>query len=136
MSSFSNLSITLPTPQLILQPFRLFTYITSHSPILPLLHLRHSPFSNPSFASPTSQDFHLPHLAIRPCFQIFQGCSDAKERMERGKQREATAPIQSLVKLQPWSLRLQEGPALGQNTLMMMMMMITIQSDSEQACKN
>ena len=39
----------------ILQPFRRFTYITTHSPTLPLLYLRHSSFSNPSFASPTSQ---------------------------------------------------------------------------------
>ena len=97
-SSFSNPSLALPTSQLILQPFRCFTYVTAHSPILispllrhriftqlilqpfprftyitahsptlPLLHLRHSSFSNPSFASPTSQDFHLRHLASRPC---------------------------------------------------------------------
>ena len=48
-------------------PFRRFTYVTAHSPTLPLLHLRHSSFSNPCFASPTSQDFHLRHLASRPC---------------------------------------------------------------------
>ena len=52
---------------LILQPFRHFTYVTTHSPTLPLLHLRHSSFSNPSFASPTSQALHLRHLANRPC---------------------------------------------------------------------
>ena len=40
--SFSNLSVTSPTSQLFLQPFRRFTYITAHSP-------------NPSVASPTSQ---------------------------------------------------------------------------------
>ena len=57
--SFSNLSVASPTSQLILQPFRRFTYVTAHSPILPLLHLRHSSFSNPSFASPTSQALHL-----------------------------------------------------------------------------
>ena len=34
----------------------------------------------------------------------FKVCSDAKERVGCGKQREATAPIQSLVKLQPWFL--------------------------------
>ena len=34
---------------------------------LPLLHLRHSSFSNPPFASPTSQDFPLRHLTSRPC---------------------------------------------------------------------
>ena len=64
---------------LILQPFRQFTYVTAHSPIfrrftyvtahsstLPLLHLHHSSFSNPSFASPTSQALHLIHLASRP----------------------------------------------------------------------
>ena len=32
----------------------------------PLLHLRHSSFSNPSFASRTSQALHLDHLASRP----------------------------------------------------------------------
>ena len=41
-SSFSNLSVTSPTLQLILQPFRRFTYVTAHSSTLSLLHLRHS----------------------------------------------------------------------------------------------
>ena len=53
--------------QLILQSFPCFTYVTTHSPTLLLFHLCHSSFSNPSFASPTSQDFHLRHLASRPC---------------------------------------------------------------------
>ena len=35
--------------------FRRFTYVIAHSPTLPLLYLRHSSFSNPSVASPTSQ---------------------------------------------------------------------------------
>ena len=60
--------------------FSHFTYVTAHSPTLPSLYLshssffkpsvaslRHSSFSKPSFASPTSQDFHLRHLASRPC---------------------------------------------------------------------
>ena len=58
-SSFSKLSDASPTSQLILQPFHRFTYITAHSPTLPLLHLCHSSFSNSSFASPTSQALHL-----------------------------------------------------------------------------
>ena len=91
-SSFSNPSVTSPTSQyilqpffrfsyvtssslnspgeppkrlqqLILQPFRRFTYVTAHSLTLPLLYL---PFSNPSFASPTSQALHLIQLASRP----------------------------------------------------------------------
>ena len=66
-SSFSKPSVTSPTSQLILQLFPRFTYITAHSPTLPLLHLHHCSFSNPSFASCTSQDFHLRHLASRPC---------------------------------------------------------------------
>ena len=37
----------------------------------------------------------------------FKVCSDAKERMWCGKQREANAPIQSLLKLQPWFLSLR-----------------------------
>ena len=54
-------------------------------------------------------------LELRWCswdiLRSFKICSDAKEREgERvwcGKQREATAPIQSLVKLQPWFLSLR-----------------------------
>ena len=65
-SSFSKLSVTSPTSQLILQHFRRFTHDTAHSAILPLLHLRYSSFSNPSFASHTSQALHLRHLASRP----------------------------------------------------------------------
>ena len=41
--------------ELILQSFRHFTYVTAISLILPSLYLRHSSFSNPSVASPTSQ---------------------------------------------------------------------------------
>ena len=66
LCSFSNLSVTSPTSQLILQPFRRFTYVTTHFQILPLLPLRHSSFSNLSFASPMSQALHLIHLASRP----------------------------------------------------------------------
>ena len=53
LCSFSNLSVH-------------FTYVTAHSPTNPLLHLRHSSFSNSSFASSTSQALHLRHLASRP----------------------------------------------------------------------
>ena len=66
-SSLFNLSVGLPTSQLILQLFRRFTYVTVLSPTLPLVHLRHSSFYNPSLASPTLQALHLHHLASRPC---------------------------------------------------------------------
>ena len=60
------MGVTSPTSQLNLQPFRRFTYFRAHSPTLLLLHLRHSSFSNPSFASSTSQALHLIHLASLP----------------------------------------------------------------------
>ena len=44
-SSFTNPSVALPTPQLIAQPFRSFTYITAHSPTLLSLPLRHRLFT-------------------------------------------------------------------------------------------
>ena len=69
-SSFSNLSVTLPTSQLILQSFRRFIYVTAHSPTLPLFLLRHSSFFNPYFAFPTSQALHLRHLANRPWYRL------------------------------------------------------------------
>ena len=40
---------------IILQSFRHFTYVTTHSPTIPSLYLRHSSFPNPSIALPTSQ---------------------------------------------------------------------------------
>ena len=65
LCSFTNLSVTSPTSQLILQPFRCFTYVTTHSPILPSsIYLRHSSFSNSSVASPTS------HLILQPFFRF------------------------------------------------------------------
>ena len=64
-SSFSSLSIASPTSQIILQSFRRFIYVTAYSPTLPLLHLRHSSFFNPSFAFPTSQVLHL-ELILQP----------------------------------------------------------------------
>ena len=64
--SFSKLSVTSPTSQLILilQTFRHFTYVTSHSATLPSLYLRHNSFSNPSVTSPTSQ------LILQPFFRL------------------------------------------------------------------
>ena len=64
---------------------------------------------------------------------FFKVCSDAKERVGCGKQREATAPNKFQVKLEPWFLSLRwktclrqncslgfsdcsEGPAFGQST--------------------
>ena len=71
LCSFSNLSVTSPTSQLILQPFRRFSYVTAYSPTLPSLYLRHSLFSNPSVASPTLQ------LILQPvfCFSYVAGSS-------------------------------------------------------------
>ena len=100
-SSFSYPSVASPTSPFILQPFFRFsyvtssslnspgespmdvlrhftyvttpsltlpslTYVTAHSPTIPLLHLRHSSFSNPYFTSPTSRALHLIHLASLP----------------------------------------------------------------------
>ena len=50
--------------ELILQPFRHFTYVTTHSSTLPSLYLRHSSFYNPSVASHTSQ------LILQPFFRF------------------------------------------------------------------
>ena len=60
----SPIFVTSPTSKLILQPFRRFTYVTAHTTTLPLLHLRHSSFSNPSFASPTSQLCSFSNLSV------------------------------------------------------------------------
>ena len=51
--------------ELILQPFRHFTYVITHSSTLPPYHLLHSSFSNPSVASLTSQ------FILQPFFRFF-----------------------------------------------------------------
>ena len=56
--TFTTSSETL-TAELVLQTFHHFTYVAAHSPTLLLLHLRHSSFSNPPFASSMSQALHL-----------------------------------------------------------------------------
>ena len=47
--------IVIVIAELILQTYRHFTYVTTHSPTLASLYLRHTSFSNHSVASPTSQ---------------------------------------------------------------------------------
>ena len=76
-----NKSVPEHPAELILQPFRHFTYVKTHSPTIPSLYLRLSSFSNPSvatptsqfilqpfFDSPTSQALQLIHLGSRPWF--------------------------------------------------------------------
>ena len=58
------IKVTSPTSQLILRPLCRFTYVRTHSPTLPLLHLRHNSFSNPFVASPTLQ------LIVQPFFRF------------------------------------------------------------------
>ena len=72
-----------------------------------------------------------PRLCPWDFFRSCNACSDANERVWCEKQREATAPIRSLVKLPRWFLSLwwntcslgscacSEGPALGQSTMIM-----------------
>ena len=98
-----------------------------------------------SLDGPVSQ-IHSPHLLVgapeifSDLFRSVQMLREReRERVGWGKQREATAPLKSPVKLQPWFLSLRwktclrqncslffsacsEGFAFGQNTLMMMMM--------------
>ena len=45
LCSFSSLSVTSPMSQLILKPFRCFTYVTAYSPTLVSLLLRHRLFT-------------------------------------------------------------------------------------------
>ena len=102
-----NLSVTSPTSQLILQPFRRFTYVTTHSPTLPLLHQRHSSFSNPSSASPTSQALHLRHLVNRPCVSTLVATfsQNIEADIERNKAlidcHKCSSSFLSIVKSQP-----------------------------------
>ena len=56
--------IVIVIAELILQAFHRFTYVTTHSPTLPSLYLRHISFSNPFVASPTSQ------LILQPFFRF------------------------------------------------------------------
>ena len=69
--AISSIIYLLNIIQYILQAFRHFTYIIAHFPTLPSLYLRHSSFSNPSVASPTSQFILQPFFR----FSYFTGSS-------------------------------------------------------------
>ena len=64
-------NVASPTSQLILQPFRHFTYVTAHSQTLPSLYLRHSSFSKTSVGSPKSQFIFQPFFR----FSYVTSCS-------------------------------------------------------------
>ena len=67
-SSFSNPSLALPTSKHILQPFRCFTYITAHSPTLLLLLLRHRIFTYVTWRAAHAVIWQsaLPHSSCSP----------------------------------------------------------------------
>ena len=57
---FSKLSVTSPTSQLILQPFRYFTYVTAHSPTLLSPLIRHRIFTYVTWrAAHVSHTLHI-----------------------------------------------------------------------------
>ena len=64
-SSFSNSSIALPTSQLILQPFRCFTYVTADSATLLQLHLRHRLFTYVTWRTVPARLLYLQSVAAR-----------------------------------------------------------------------
>ena len=112
-SLFSNPSSSLRTSQLILQPFRCFSYVIGnspmspgeppmpHSPTLTSLHLRHSSFSNPSAALSTSQFILQPFrrftyvkviLQLLRCFTYVTGTSrtsPSESPMHRGMKKQS-----------------------------------------------
>ena len=66
-NSFSNPSVALPTSQLILQPFRCFTYVTVHSLTLSLL-LRHKLFTQFSWRAAHVVSIVVPRWGYRGAF--------------------------------------------------------------------
>ena len=82
-SSFSNPSVASPTPQLILQPFRCFIYITAHSPTLLLLLLHHRIF--------TYVTWQAAHGRQRPLLKMSPTARDETSRgrnPENGRRRD------------------------------------------------
>ena len=63
-ASISIPYVASPTSQLILQPFRCFTYVTGRSTTLPWLHLRHRHFIYDTAHSPTLPSLHLHHSSF------------------------------------------------------------------------
>ena len=119
--------IVIVIAELILQPFRHFTYVTTHSPTLPSLYLRHSSFFipsvasttsqlilQPSFASPTSLALHLRHLASRPCFLQYKIISEDV----RGKFCHGSVFVPDSPVVRPPAREAEDsgsGPSSGQN---------------------
>ena len=85
---------TSPTSQLILQPFRRFTYVTSHSTALLFLHLRYRHFTYVTAHSPTLPKLHVRQIILQPfrCFTYVQGTSRTslgEPPMDRGMKKQS-----------------------------------------------
>ena len=80
---------------LIFQPFRHFTYVTTHSPTLPSLYLHHSSFSNPSVISPTSQ------FILQPFFRFSYVTSSSLDELCTFSNLSVASPTSPLI-LQPF----------------------------------
>ena len=79
-----------------MQSFRHFTYVTTHSPTLPSLYLRHSSFSNPSVALPTSQ------FILQPFFRFsYVTSSSLNNDQSSFSNLSVTSPTSQLI-LQPF----------------------------------
>ena len=61
---FTYVISTSPTSQLILQPFRRFTHFTAHSTAFPLLQLRHKHFTYVTAHSPTLPPLYPRHSSF------------------------------------------------------------------------
>ena len=76
-ASFSNPYIASPTSQLIVQPFRRFTYVTAHSRALPLLHLRQRHFTYVTWRAT-----NVPMMMFNISMMIFVICNDCGPQVD------------------------------------------------------
>ena len=80
----------------------------------PCIHIPRGP-SWPVMGIPLSFTLLIATLVSLESFQVFQGLFRCKKEVECRKQRETTASIHSLVKMQPWFLSLRWKTCLRQN---------------------
>ena len=107
-SSFSNPSLASPASQLILQPFRCFTYVTAHSPTLLSLLLCHKIFTYVTWRAAHDLVYRTPSFfvmmqAVRPLLLSHSCAADNRTRpirverlrfLRQSERTTATSPVQ------------------------------------------
>ena len=129
--------IVIVIAELILQPFRHFTYVTAHSPAFPSLHLRHSSFPKLSVTSPTSQLIPQPFRHITYVTAHCPTLPSLYLRLSSFSNPSAASPTSQLIVQPFFRFSHVTGPSLtspGEASMLLIILCINYNNEPGDSC--